>query len=137
MNNAFEKFKVEIVRAVYDGVCKSKKGQLTALVSDWFKVGIGFFFCQKHCNCPRESVGCCQSGWRVTYVGYRLCNDAESRYAPVEGDMLGVAWALSNTRTWMLGCERLKVVMDHKPLVGLLSNRSLADIMNHCLLLWV
>ena len=69
-------------------------------------------------------------------MGSRFCYDAESRYAPVEGDMLGMAWTLSNTRAWTFGCVRLKIVVDHKPLVGLLSTR-LADITNHWLLLLV
>ena len=48
-----------------------------------------------------------------------------------------VAWAMSKTGAWTRGCERLKDLVDHKLLVWLLSNRSLADIDNHLLLLLV
>ena len=51
--------------------------------------------------------------------------------------MLEVAGALSKTRALTLGCERLKIVVDHKPLVVLLSNRSLDDITNPRLLMLV
>ena len=69
MNDAFKKAKLEVVQAVSYGVCKYKKDQLTTLVLDWFKVRVGFVLCQKHCRYHGELVGCCQSDWRVTYVG--------------------------------------------------------------------
>ena len=72
MNDAFEKPKLEIVQAVSDGVCKYKKGRWTALMLDWSKLGVGFIFSQKHCLGPGECVGCCQSGFRVTFVGSRF-----------------------------------------------------------------
>ena len=75
----------------------------TCLATDWSKTGIGF--------------------WQITLVGSRFTNDAESRYAPVEGEALAVADALNKARYFFLGCENLIVAVDHKPLLKRLGNR--------------
>ena len=62
--------------------------------------------------------------------GSRFCSPAESRYHPIEGELLGVVWALEKTRMYTLGCDRLLVLVDHKPLIGLLKSRELGDIEN-------
>ena len=56
--------------------------------------------------------------------------DAEQRYAPVEGEALAVAWSLEHTRYFTLGCDDLVVVTDHKPLIKLLGDRTLDEIRN-------
>ena len=62
--------------------------------------------------------------------GSRFCTGAESRYHPIEGELLGVAWALEKTAHYTLGCEKLLILVDHKPLLGLLTTRDLGDIEN-------
>ena len=62
--------------------------------------------------------------------GSRYCTPAESRYHPIEGELLAVVWALEKTKQYTLGCERLMVLVDHKPLLGLLTKRELGDIDN-------
>ena len=49
-------------------------------------------------------------------------------YAPVEEEALGVAWALDQTRFFTMGCSDLLVVVDHKPLIKLLDDRRLDEI---------
>ena len=50
--------------------------------------------------------------------GSRFCSHAESKYAPVEGDLVVVGWALEETRLFTLGCSQLIIVTDHKPLIA-------------------
>ena len=64
-----------------------------------------------------------------------LCNSrytqpAESRYSPLEGECLGVAWSLKKAKYFVLGCETLVVAVDHKPLLGVLGDKCLEDIEN-------
>jgi hypothetical protein len=77
-----------------------------------------------------EEPFCCPTGWKVTLVGSRFTHAAESRYAPVEGEALAVADALSKARYFVLGCEDLMIAVDHKPLLKLFGDRSLEDIPN-------
>ena len=66
----------------------------------------------------------------VICVGSRFCTPAEAKYHPIEGELLGVTWALEKTGYYTLGCEKLLVMVDHKPLLGLLGNRELGEISN-------
>ena len=59
---------------------------------------------------------------------------AESRYHPVEGELLGVTWTLQKTQYYTLGTEKILILVDHKPLLGLLSSKNLDDIDNPRLL---
>ena len=68
-------------------------------------------------------------------AGGRFTKPAESRYSPVEGELLAVADALYKSRHFVLGCDKLVVAVDHKPLLGLLNDKSLADIENPRLLM--
>ena len=63
-------------------------------------------------------------------MGSRFLHDAETRYAPIEGEALAVAYALHQCRYFVLGCKDLTVATDHKPLLNILNDRSLADIQN-------
>ena len=58
---------------------------------------------------------------------------AEKNYAPVEGEALAVAWALEQTHYFTMGCNDLKVIVDHKPLTKLFGDRRLDEIENPCL----
>jgi len=88
---------------------------------------------QKYCDC-RISPTCCQSGWKLALVGSRFTTPTESRYAPIEGEALAVAYALNQTRFYVLGCNNLLITTDHKPLVNILNDKSLNDIGNRRLL---
>ncbi|MEO2242304.1 MAG: DDE-type integrase/transposase/recombinase, partial [Candidatus Poseidoniia archaeon] len=52
------------------------------------------------------------------------------RYSPTEGEALAVAWGLEHARMFVLGCEKLLVSTDHKPLLGILRDRDLNSIPN-------
>ena len=57
-------------------------------------------------------------------------NGPEKGYAPVEGEMISVAWGLEPSKYFTQGCDNFLVVTDHKPLVKLLGDRTLDEITN-------
>lgn len=62
--------------------------------------------------------------------GLRFITEPESWYADTEGECLAVTWSLNNTQMFVLGCKELIVVMDHKPLLGILNERNINSITN-------
>lgn len=125
-----EKSKTYIVDEIKKGVAIFDKERPTCLATDWSKDGIGFWLFQKHCTCPSRDLFCCREGWRVTLVGSRFTHQAESRYAPIEGEALAVADALEKSRHFVLGCHDLTIAVDHKPLLHIFGDRSLDQISN-------
>mgnify|MGYP003334138174 CR=1 FL=1 len=99
-------------------------------MTDFSKTGIGFMLMQKHCKCEKLSPYCCSGGWKIVLAGSRFTKEAEQRYAPVEGEMLAVTWALEAARHYTLGNTKLLVATDHKPLLKILGDRKLEDIHN-------
>ena len=130
LQTAFEASKKLIVEAIHDGVEIFDQTRRTCLTTDWSRSGMGYFLHQKHCDCQGDRPGCCADGWKVTLAGSRFLKDAETRYAPVEGEALAVAWALDDSKYFTLGCPDLTVITDHKPLLKILGDRELADISN-------
>ena len=130
LNTAFKASKDAIIAAIRDGVEIFDPARRTCLRPDWSKKGIGYFLLQQHCSCTSGLPDCCPDGWRITLAGSRFLQPTESRYAPVEGEALAVAWALEQTRFFTQGCDDLLVVTDHKPLVKLLGDRTLDEIQN-------
>ena len=63
-------------------------------------------------------------------AGGRFTLPAESRYSPTERECLAVAVGLEQSKFYTLGCPRLYVATDHKPLVGILCDRALDTIAN-------
>ena len=43
--------------------------------------------------------------WKNVQFGCRLLQDAEIRYAPIEFEALGVAWAVKSADTFWLVCH--------------------------------
>ena len=107
----------------------------TYLATDWSRQGIGLFLLQKWCECDQFHPRCCVDGWKLVLAGGRFNKPAESRYSPVEGELLAVADALYKARHFVLGCDKLIIAVDRKPLLGLLNDKSLADIENPRLLM--
>ena len=130
LNELFEESKAVIISEIENGVRIYDKSKPTSLATDWSKTGIGFWLFQKHCNCASTKPFCCRTGWKITLVGSRFTHAAESRYAPIEGEALAVADALDKARFFVLGCEKLIVVVDHKLLLKVLGDRCLEDISN-------
>lgn len=76
----------------------------------------------------------CPHGWKITLAGSRFLRAAETRYAPIEGEGLGIAWALMDSKYFTLGCDDLIVTTDHKPLVKIFGDCALDEISNDRLL---
>jgi len=81
--------------------------------------GIGFALYQLH-----------GEQWKLVVCGSRFLSDTETRYAMIELEMLGVAWAITKCRIYLLGMEDFEVVTDHKPLIPILNSYSLDQIEN-------
>ena len=130
LEESFVNSKKAIILAIQDGVEIFDPARKTCLQTDFSKQGLGYWLKQKHCDCRVDKLECCDNGWRVTLAGSRFLRDAESRYAPIEGECLGVAWALEDTRWFTLGCDDLLIATDHKPLLKILGDKCLDDITN-------
>ena len=136
LQQAFDTSKQHVVNSVIDGIKSFNPHLRTCLQCDWSKDGIGFVLLQKHCGCREPDSSeltmqlCCESGWKPVYAGSRFTSDAESRYSPTEGEALAIAWSLKTSRLFTLGCPKLTVVTDHKPLLGIFNRRELGSIKN-------
>ena len=130
LDGLFKKSKQIIVLKIIEGVHLYDKSLPTCLATDFSGTGLGFFLLQKTCTCSSMAPTCCSTGWRLCLVGSRFLHPAETRYAPIEGEALAVAYGLHQCRYFILGCESLIVATDHKPLLNVLNDRSLSDISN-------
>ena len=130
----FEESKQTIVEAIKEGIKCFRVGEWTCLMPDFCKTGLGFLLTQKRCQCVDINPYCCAGGWQTVLAGSRFTKDAESRYAPVEGKALAVAWSLAVTHHYTLGNPKLIVATDHKPLLKILGDRKIEDIDNPRLL---
>ena len=130
MARVFRDSKDRIISAVKEGIKTFQVGRWTCLATDWSKLGLGFALMQKTCKCEEITPSCCKGGWQLTYAGSRFTTSAESRYHPVEGEALSAAWALHKTRHFTLGCRKLVLAVDHKPLLKIFGDRELGEIEN-------
>ena len=131
LQDAFDDSKKQIVKLVEEGVSTFDVNRVTCLAPDWSKTGMGFLLLQKYCSCPlTKAPVCCPDGWHLVFAGSRFCNDAESRYTPIEGEAAAIAWALMKCRMFIMGCPNLIVVTDHAPLQGIFGDRDLSKITN-------
>ena len=91
---------------------------------------------QQHCSCKNVSnvPTCCVDGWKLAFCHSRFLTPAESKYAPIEGEALAVAWALEKSRLFLLGSPTFTVIVDHQPLLKILGDKSLSEISNPRLL---
>ena len=130
LEKSFTFAKDEIVKSICDGVKYFDVKRWTCLATDWSRQGVGFFLMQKWCDCSQLHPKCCNEGWKLVLAGGRFTRPAESRYSPVEGELLAVVEGLNKAKHFIIGCDKLIVAVDHKPLLGLLNDKSLADIDN-------
>ena len=90
---------------------------------------MGFIRLQKHCLCTTDkALVCCPEDWCLMFSERRFYIDAERRYAPVEGEVAAIDWALKKCRMIVMGCPNLRVITDHEPLKGLFGDRDLSKI---------
>ena len=95
LDEAFEASKSEIIRQCMKGVRNFDPNLPTALATDWSKMAMGYWLCQKHCQCDKIKPGCCNDGWQTVFAGSRFCSLAETRYAPIEGEAATASWAMN------------------------------------------
>ena len=135
LDGIFEDSKAKIVELIQNGVKTFEKNRITCVSTDFSKKGIGFTLTQKYCNCPEPYSPVCGGGhWRLTLVGSRFTTDAESRYAPVEGEALAATYGLHQCKYFVMGSPNLILATDHKPLTRILNERPLESIENPRLL---
>ena len=82
--------------------------------------GLGFILKQKDAN----------GSWRMVQAGSRYLSEAESRYAMIELECLGAAWAMQKCRQFIEGLPTFELITDHKPLVPILNDHSLDKLDN-------
>ena len=126
--------KVKLCEELTKGLTYFDVTKQITLSTDWSGVGIAFVMRQKHCSCTGDSVSCCTDGWKIVLCNSKLLKKAENGYAPIEGEALAVAWGLKKARYFLLGVKHFTIETDHKPLVPILSNKSLESIENGRLL---
>ena len=98
--------------------------------TDYSETGLGYYLMQKHCECPEITPMCCTDGWRITLFSSRFLKGPELRYGPVEGECLAIVWDLDHSRYFTLGCDKLQIVTDYKPIVKIFDDRLLDEIPN-------
>ena len=131
LDDLFTQSKEIIVNKIIAGVKSFEIDRPTCLATDWSKTGIGYFLLQKHCSCRTEDGPNCGNGhWQIILAGSRFTKEAESRYAPVEGEALALIYDLESCRMFVLGCPSLLVAVDHKPLLKIFSDQALENIKN-------
>ena len=130
LEKAFISSKKKILEAVKDGVRTFDVEKKTCIATDWSKEGIGFCLLQKLCECEPVTPTCCKEGWKLILCRSRYTSPAESGYAPIEWECLAVAWALKKAKYFIAGCKSLTVAVDHKPLLGVLNDKSFDSIDN-------
>ena len=81
---------------------------------------------QKLGMCKKNDIKviCCPDQWRLIIAGGHFNSDTEAGYAPVEGELLGIASVLHKTRYFVSGHPNVTVITDHKPIINLLQDRT-------------
>ena len=67
-------------------------------------------------------------------VGNTVQVQNQQHHHPIERKLLAVTWGLQKTGYYTLGCTKLHILVDHKPLLGLLKSRNLGETENPRLL---
>ena len=106
------------------------RNRMTAITTDYSKIGIGFFMQQKYCSCVIKDPRCGPGHCKLVTPGSRFCKAAETRYSPVEGEALSMAYALNSAQMYTMGNVNLLVAVDHGPLLQIMGPRPLEEIMN-------
>ena len=115
---------------IIEGFASFDVDLVTCLSPDFSKQGMGWIIQQKGCTCLDITPTCCTEGWKLVLCGGHFCNKAEQNYAPIEGEACAIARGLQDTKYYTMGCRQLYVATDHKPLVDVLGDKSLADVEN-------
>ena len=135
LERLFQESKQKIIDVVQEGVKSFDPNLNTCVQTDWCKEDLGYLLLQQHCKCPSDKLPtCCPEGWRLIFAGSKFTKPSEFNYSPTEGEALAVSWSLGHSKMFTLGCPKLFVSTDHKPLLGILNDKDLASISNSRLL---
>lgn len=63
-------------------------------------------------------------------AGSCFLSDSEGRYATIELELLAVMWAIHKCNIFLAGLPHFTVVTDHHPLISILNNHRLDEIVN-------
>jgi len=66
---------------------------------------------------------------RLVQCGLQLLTPTQLRYATIELETLGIAWAMEKCNYYLLGMPELRVVTDHKPILGIF-NKPIHEVPN-------
>jgi hypothetical protein len=81
-----------------------------------------------------ERVNCCRELWRIINCGGTFNTPSESRFAPIEGELLGITKALHKARYYIMGHDNLHLITDHKPLEKFVENEDVKEEENRRLM---
>ena len=102
----------------------------TVLETDASRKGLGFCLRQR----PNKGIEAKKEDpanpWRLITSGSRFLTDAESRYAMIELEALGVYWAVRKCRVYLAGLDNFTVFVDHAPLKPWFNDYDLNSIEN-------
>ena len=70
------------------------------------------------------------NSWRMVRTGSRYLSETESRYAMIEIEMLGIAWAIGKCRVFLEGLPHFEIVTEHRPLITILNKYHIVEIEN-------
>ena len=129
LNTIFEDAKKFIVKQISEGIKTFEVNRPCALWTDWSKNGIGFSLFQKQCKCSPDPT-CCKTGWKLIFANSRFTHENEKNYKPIEGESLALVYSLKRSKMFILGCPRVFVVTDHRPLVKIFGDKELEKIEN-------
>lgn len=93
----------------------------TAVNADSSAYGLGATLLQRHELC-----------WRPVAYASRVLTQTERRYAQIEKECLAAVWACEKFERYLLGLPQFHLRTDHKPLVPLMTTKSLADAPIRC-----
>ena len=136
LEKAFQHAKNHLIQESEEGIKRFSMGRTTLITTDWSKMGMAATIFQKYCTCEQEDgtrmLGCCPDGWKLVLMDSRFCSTSEANYAPIEGEICALYWALSKFRYFVIGHPDLILAVDHQPLLGTLNqNKDLTDLINH------
>ena len=102
-------------------------------------MGTGYIVYQVLCdhikqNQKVDKINCCKDQWRIINCGGTFNTPTESRFAPIEGELLGITKALHKARYYIMGHSNLHIVTDHKPLEKFLENEDVKEEENRRLM---
>ena len=115
----FESLKANLVKDCESGIkCLTSHGNTPlVIISDWSKSGSGFTLYEVTCDHLKNwdfkskdiDTLCCPDKWRLIMAGGRFNSETEAGYAPVEGELLGIASALHKLVTSSVDIRMLQL----------------------------